>query len=179
MTEMVTREEYLEQTKQIYALMGEFVVEFEQVCLSLKTGITILANLQGLKNQELMNAVLAEYTAHPLLKVFISVFCDEQDKVEGLSGRLKEINLRMTKLTELRNDYVHGTLFVGFGNEKTESYEKANGFKLKNTKKGVKVNALNIDDETFKPIIKECRALKDYVHETYCQVILAYTQGEK
>lgn len=173
MPEMITREQYLEQTKQVYALMGEFVVEFEQVCLSLKTGITILTNLHGLKNQQLINAVLAEYTAYPLLKVFISVFLEEKENVNDMPERLKEINSRMTKLTEIRNDYVHGTLFVGFGNEQTQTYETANGFKLKNTKKGVVVNNLTINDETFMEHVTECRSLKKYINETFSKVILS------
>lgn len=174
MGSVLSEDDYKKQTSALYALMGEFVVEFEQICLAMKMGITQLSGIYGLSNQQLMNSVLAEYTAHPLLKVYHSTFIEVKWSNDEIKTNLNEVHRRMTKLIELRNDYVHGTMFVGYGNGTETEITSAGGFKLKNSKPGVKITRLTLDENTFRPIIDECRSLADLVRKTSSMVFLQY-----
>ncbi|MBQ4775614.1 hypothetical protein [Pectobacterium versatile] len=173
MSRNISDEDYRAQKRDLYALLGEFAAEFEIICLHMRNGITMLASQSGLKDQNIMQAALAEYTAHPLLKVFRSMFMDSKFINKDIEKNLTEINKRMTALIETRNSYIHGTFFVGYGNGTETEFKSANGHKLKNTSKGVRIERHSIDETTFRPHIQECHDLADLVLCTWTKALLS------
>lgn len=167
MTRAISNEDYLRQTAALYSLMGEFAVEFEIICLNMRTGITMLAERSGLQDQNIMQAAMAEYSASPLLKVFRSMFMDSNWITSEVEQSLKDINRRMTKLIETRNQYIHGSVFVGYGNGNETEFTYASGHKIVNTAKGTSIKVLLVDEENFRPILTECRELAELVHKTW------------
>lgn len=167
MSRVISDEDYKAQKSAIYALLGEFAAEFEVICLHLRSGISMLASQSGLKDQQIMQSALAEYTAAPLLRVFRSMFMDSQWINTHVENEISEINRRMGKLIESRNTYIHGTHFVGYGNGTETEFTGASGFKTKNTGKGLSTENLSIDEATFRPLIDECYALQKLVLQTW------------
>lgn len=167
MTRKISDEDYQSQTGALYSLMGEFAVEFEIICLNMRMGISMQAYNSGLTDQNIMQAAMAEYTAYPLLKVFRSMFMDSNWITEEVEESLKEINKRMSKLIETRNDYIHGSLFVGYGTGNETEFVHARGHKIKNTANGTSITQLAVDEATFRPILKECRELAAFVQKTW------------
>lgn len=171
MTRAISDEDYIQQTGALYSLMGEFAVEFEIICLNMRMGITMLAQRSGLQDQNIMQAAMAEYTAYPLLKVFRSMFMDSNWITHEVEGALKDINKRMSRLIETRNDYIHGTVFVGYGNGSETEFLTASGHKIKNTASGTSTTQLSVDEETFRPILNECRELAALVRATWVRAL--------
>lgn len=167
MTRAISDNDYRSQKAVLYSLMGEFAVEFEIICLNMRMGITMLATQSGLQDQNIMQAAMAEYSAAPLLKVFRSMFMDSKWITTEVEQFLKDINRRMIKLTETRNQYIHGTIFVGWGNGDETEFTHANGHKIVNTSTGTEIKNFTVDEETFRPILKECRELAALVQETW------------
>lgn len=171
MARAISDEDYRSQITELYSLIGEFSVEFEIICLKMRMGITMLATRSGLRDQNIMQAAMAEYTAYPLLKVFRSMFMDSNWITKEVEDSLKDINKRMSRLIETRNDYIHGTHFVGYGSGSEKEFRTANGHKIKNTASGTSITHLSIDEDTFRPILTECRELAALVDKT-CLVAL-------
>lgn len=163
----VINEDYKAQKSAIYALLGEFAVEFEIICLHMRSGITMLATASGLKDQNIMQVALAEYTADPLLRVFRSMYMDSQWINHEVEKNLTAINRRMSDLTKSRNAYIHGSHFVGYGNGTETEFTRASGLKTKNTAKGLSTESLSIDEATLRPLIQECYDLQKLVMTTW------------
>jgi beta-mannanase len=139
-----------EQTAEIYAAIGQFAVKFEHVCHSMQMGIMAILQKHGLKDQTIGQAVLAGMTAGPLRESFISViqktyhpWSDKEQKM------IKNINQRIQKLIETRNDMLHRMWFVGWGSESQEDFSSAHGSKFKNTGKGVEQRGLDYSASDF------------------------------
>jgi hypothetical protein len=61
------------QTLELHAAIGEFVVQFEHVCRAMQTAILFLLHGQGLRNQSVANILLAGYTVEPLRQLLESL----------------------------------------------------------------------------------------------------------
>ena len=70
------REQYEEQTEEIYAAIGRFTVKFEHVCHAMHSGIFMMLSFAGLRNQSIGQAVLADLTAERLRKMFAAVLAE-------------------------------------------------------------------------------------------------------
>lgn len=148
--------------KEQYALIGEFAVQFEHVCHSMRSGIVMLMSIGGLRDQTLARAVCAELTAYPLLQAFNSVvlatraFSDFETKVFGL------VHKRVSRLIETRNRLIHGTTFVGSFGSKDTDFSAAFGVKDKNLKSsGVELQHYVVSEASMRPMIDECRTVGD------------------
>jgi hypothetical protein len=135
MTEPSRETARLTQMNEIYQALGRFLVEFSRIVHSME--IELYFSIGG--DQQLLRAITAELTANPLAQAWRSVMTKatdlSDDDREVLSGLRAEINV----LIELRNDWMHGTWFVGYGNETTTDWSAASLLRLENTKEGVVV----------------------------------------
>jgi len=56
---MGEKESYID----IYTRIGEFVVEFEQICHTIESGIRCILSKEGLENEQIHEILLAGFTA--------------------------------------------------------------------------------------------------------------------
>ena len=88
------------ETKEQYAIIGEFAVKFEHVCEAVRSGIVWLLHENGLTNQAISNILLARRGAINLKEDFRSLIEETQtltDKDKGTSKNPR-INLHEHKI---------------------------------------------------------------------------------
>jgi hypothetical protein len=125
-----------EQTAALYAAIGRFVVEFEQMCFAMSNAVLFALHNGGLKDQQLGNAMLAGLTAGPLREMTLSVFAHlYRDDLAGLQI-VRDLAARTQQLTTSRNEIIHSTWFIGWASQEDTDFSRASGMKLKNTKSG-------------------------------------------
>ncbi len=129
-------EKYKVQTKGWYAALGQFVVQFEDVCSNMETCIIFALHSDGLRNQNLAQALLADLTAAPLLQSFRAIVAElRKNDIEDLRI-LDNASKRVEKLIEQRNEVVHRTWFVGWAAVEQEDFSTVSSWKFKKTKRG-------------------------------------------
>jgi hypothetical protein len=123
----------LAQMNEIYQALGRFLVEFSRMVHAMENSLHFAVG----GGQQLLRAITAELTASPLAQAWRSVMTKatvlSEDDLSVLAGLRNEV----TGLIELRNDWMHGTWFVGYGNETTDDWSEAALARFKNTKQGV------------------------------------------
>lgn len=139
MNEAERFEIWKQQTEEIYRGIGEFVVKFEVVCFSMSLCVQAMLERSGLKNQQISQVLLAGLTAEPLRTLFGALAAETNWLSEEERDKLKSILSGFQRLTEKRNDIVHGTWLLDFGNYASHQsdFGKAIGFKYHKNKNGV------------------------------------------
>lgn len=156
------QETYEKQTAQLYAGLGEFVAQFEQMIFAMRY-VLPMAFGGGRDLTALIAPAYAELTADPLRRVFgatMAIAIDQsqlppEEKAVGYKV-LKGIVKRVQTLTEKRNEIVHGTWFIGWASSDQTDFSKASGFKPKNTKDGVSHKNISRTRADFDDLIIDC-----------------------
>lgn len=151
------------QTRELYANIGEFVVKFEHVYHAMQTAITFMLHGQGLQNQQVANVLLAGYTADPLRTLFESLIGEIVNPNDDERKIIKNILSRIQKITEKRNDVVHSTWFIGWGNETTQDFSEAPGYRLHKNKQSAALKAFKYKAEDFSAFVEEADKLSALV----------------
>ena len=152
-------ETYKAQTTEQYAVLGQFIQEFGQICNWLQTSFVQLLQGQGLREQTIAKIIIGNraITAEPLVQI-----------MEGLTGHLlgddkagKEIFGQITKrfryLIVSRNDFVHGTWFIGWANETDIDFSEIRGTRLIPNKKGEAHRELPKSVEEIQALVEEAK----------------------
>jgi hypothetical protein len=116
---------------QIYEALGRFVVEFSRMVAAMEHGLYFAVG----GNQHLFFAVTAEITADPLARAWRSIMAESQDLKEDDRKVLSDIYKEIVDLIRLRNDWSHGTWYVGYG-KSTDDWSKAALDRFKNSSTG-------------------------------------------
>ncbi len=148
-----------EDVDDLYRSIGEFVVKFEHVCFAVQTGILFLLDQAGLHNQNISQVLLAGVTADPLRTLFESLVAETQTLNDIELKMVKNALKRFQKLTEERNDIVHSTWFIGWGNENTTDFSNAAGMKYHKNKSGAVVKSFGRKAEDFVKLSQEAESL--------------------
>lgn len=133
MTEPSRETARLAQTNEIYQALGQFLVEFSRMVNMMEGDLYFAVG----GNQHLFWSVTAELTADPLARAWRSVMAQSTDLSEDDRKVLSGIYGEITDLITLRNDWSHGTWYVGYGNESTDDWSKAALHRFKNSSKGL------------------------------------------
>ena len=133
MTEPSRETVRLAQVNEIYQALGQFLVEFSRMVHSMETNLHFAVG----GDQQLLMAVTVELTAYPLAQAWRSVMTKATDISDDDRKVLSGLRAEIGDLIELRNNWMHGTWFVGYGNETTTDWSKAALSRFKNTKEGV------------------------------------------
>jgi hypothetical protein len=159
------RERHRKQTEQIYAGIGRFAVKFEHVCHAMHSCVMNLLQHNGLKNQQLANAVLEGLTAEPLRRMLAAAIAEtKRDQLIGEEKQiLDNIIRRIVDLTEARNDVLHRTWFVGWAALADDDFSTTAGWKFKNTKKGVEFRPLEYTSANFESLATEADRLTEII----------------
>lgn len=163
MTEDERRELWRAQTDVLYRSIGEFVVVFELVCLSISLCVKATFERAGLRNQRIGDVLLAGMTAEPLRALLESLVAEtawlrpaEQDALKGLLTRFQ-------KLASERNEVVHGMWLIQFENYASHQsdFKTATGLKFHKNKDGAATKLLERSVADLDALIGESRALRD------------------
>lgn len=152
---------YERQTKEQYAAIGKFVVKFELVCFYLRSTMSNFLQSSGLKKQELARIVFGHrsMTADALREVYMAMTVE----LYGDNVVLKDFRSRFQRLTEKRNDIVHGTWFVGWASEDQEDFSAIRGFKDSISKSGSGFKPLPESVEKIAALTREAEELGSLV----------------
>jgi hypothetical protein len=150
-----------EQERDLYAAVGKFVVSFEHVCRAMQECVVSVLSKDGLKTESLARAPLVGLTARPLFKSFKAVVTEfRKDDPEDMRI-LENVFKRIERLIETRNDVIHQTWLIGWGEPKEPS--KAKGWKFRLTKHGVESIRREATVEEFNCLSEQAAELSDIV----------------
>ena len=133
MTERPSEIDRTVQVSAIYDALGRFVVEFSRMVNAME--FSLYFSVGG--NQQLFGAVTAELTAYPLAQAWRSIMAKTADLKEEDRKVLSGIHAEIVYLITLRNDWSHGTWFVGYGDVSTTDWSSAALHRLKNSANGL------------------------------------------
>lgn len=158
MTEETTR--YYDE---LYAAIGKFCVEFEQLCFEIQNTIMTILDREGLQNEGLLKILLAGDTAEPLRQKLLALLPmtvslnDQEKKI------VKNIFSRIQKLINLRNDILHATWFVGWVREPIDMAKSAMGQKYDKNKEGKNTKKFNYKVADFSELTEKAMRLKSLI----------------
>jgi hypothetical protein len=131
MTEPHDKTGPMAEVDEIYQALGQFFVQFSHMVHAMETDLFFIVG----GNQQLLHAITAELTADPLARAWRSVITQTTDLTDDEIRILSVLHTEITRPITLRNDWAHGTWFVGFGDE--VGWPKAVLTRFKNSAKGL------------------------------------------
>ncbi len=159
MSEEQRKEQWKKDTAELYCAIGEFVVKFEHVCHAIQTAIVFLLARAGLRNQSVTQILLAGATADPLRTLFESLVSQIQTLNDNERKIMKNALNRFQKLTAKRNDIVHSTWFIDWGNESSTDFSETTGIKYHKNKDGAVVKSFRRKADDFRELTEEAESL--------------------
>ncbi len=163
-----------QQTNEIYAAIGKYVIAFELLVHAVRTACILLTTANN-KHQQLMNIIFHHklMSAWPIFDVYQSLvghLVFEHDTNDGANSEetkiirdvLKQINIDYQAICDKRNDHLHATWLVGWGNETTTDFSKIGFIKGKPTRDGLKFMPGPENAEGVTALAKECDDLTDF-----------------
>jgi hypothetical protein len=95
------------QAKEFISSLGTFVITFERVCDAMRQCILLIFRKEGLRNQSIAQAVIADRTAAPLREMLGSVYsCLKDQDAKDRKAVLKLLQ-RIDALGKFRNQLLH------------------------------------------------------------------------
>ena len=149
------------QTKELYRAIGEFAVAFEYMNDAVWNCVMWLLQCAGLKDQSITQILLAKHTADPLRDLLKSLIGHMRPPNPEEEKIIADLFKRHLKLTQKRNDYLHGTWFIGWGNEQTTDWSVAHGHKRDRNSQGANIKAFEFTATDFDALVREANALGD------------------
>lgn len=131
-----TKKKFKEQTKDLYAALGRFAVEFEHICNYLRLIIMTILSKEGLNNDKVMQIILADQTAEPLRALVMPLISETQELTEADRKIVSKILTLVQELTKIRNNVIHGTWYIGWVSIGNDECTGAPGVKFKKDQKG-------------------------------------------
>ncbi|EOB2787408.1 hypothetical protein ACIL20_004237 [Vibrio vulnificus] len=125
--------------------------------------ITFIMHGQGLKNQNVANIILAGYTADPLRTLLESLTNEVTELSSNEKKIVKNIFTRIQKITSVRNDIVHSTWFIGYGNSTTTDFSETSGLKLHKNRNGADFKSFKYVAEDYSVFTDEADKLQSLV----------------
>ena len=166
-------EKFKTQTDALYAGLGRFVVNFEGLVAMMRDVIAShVGNVPApyhVRHQQVARIFTADLTAYPLTKTFRSILLLRLDSYGNLEQRPQIEKLISTLCSQIddinkeRNKLLHGTWLIEYTSEDQQDFSQAEGYKTTNTAKGLRLDQLTHDAESFSETAEKCRVLRDLV----------------
>jgi len=161
------KKKYEEQTEDLYAALGKFAVEFEHICNYLRLIIMAILNNEGLRNEKVMQILLADLTADPLRAQVMSLVAETQGLSDAEIENINNILNRVQNLTKTRNDVLHGTWYIGWAGVGDNEFTAAPGIKIKRNKKGTAPKTFEWKEKDFDELSVEAVELWSLLARLY------------
>jgi hypothetical protein len=143
-----------------YRLIGEFCVQFEEICFLMEECACNVLNKNGLKNDRIQKVLLAGLTAEPLQRMLRALLM-EHFKEERYKTVIAVFFRDFEKLTSMRNSIVHGKWNPPIDDENWRRKDNAVlSRKLKTSKRGEESEYLKYRIDDFQKYIDECKRLQ-------------------
>lgn len=167
-------EKFKLQTDSLYAGLGRFVVDFEELVAAMRQVIALhVGNVpvpHHIRLQQIANIFTADLTADPLARTFRSILLlafqtyNHQDQLPTIEKLLTNLCTRIDGINKKRNTFLHGTWHINHASEDQQDFSLAKGVKATNTSKGLRLDRLEHTAENFLEAAEECRVLRKLVH---------------
>ena len=112
---------------ELYAAIGKFCVEFEQLCFEIQNTIMTILDKEGLQNEAVLKILLSGDTAEPLRQKLLALLPATVSLNDQEKKIVKNMFSRIQKLINLRNDILHATWFIGWVREPIDISRSAMG----------------------------------------------------
>lgn len=152
---------------QEFALIGRYIVAFEEVLEAMRTTINSILLRNGLDDTDMRVIVTTGLTASPLKDIFRSfvlrdvyLWQQSDETKENMRLVLREILKQVDELTTKRNDIVHGTWEMGSNTFDPEVRTPMFGFKYKHSGQGL-WGTLAPDPRELETLIQDCKQTKE------------------
>lgn len=159
----MSNEKYQRQTQELYALIGEFVVKFEMLCQHMRLAILMNCSDSSIDSKRSLHALMAEMAASQLLNSFKAVMFEQPNQTEFGRKLFSTLCNQIKILIEQRNEIVHGTHYIGWGNQDTEDWSSVDRVRMKITKDGLDFRSQVINEESMRPLIEDCDSFAQHV----------------
>lgn len=167
------KEKFKLQTDGLYAGLGHFVVNFEELVAAMRQVISLhVAQVPPpfhMRQQQVANIFTSDLTADPLSRVFRSILLltledyQRQEQRPEIEKLLSNLCSRIDKVNKTRNTFLHGTWFINYASEEQQDFSLAKGMKATNTAKGLRLDHMEHDVDSFSESTEECRTLRELV----------------
>ena len=147
------------QIGALYRAIGEFAVAFEGISHQQWRCINFLLKGAGLRDERVTQILLAGQTSEPIRALLQSLIGQLRPDDADERAIVKNLFDRHQKLISRRNEVMHGTWMIGYGNAQTTDWGTAYGWKLGKNKEGAKVRGFEYRVEDFNELTKEAKAL--------------------
>lgn len=165
------------QSTEIHAALGRYVDAFEQLVHAIRGGCIMLTG-HNPKRQQLMSIIFNYHTmtAEPLFNIFRAIVGqmlkdrDAQvaaDERAAILGALKTFARDYQTAIKTRNDYLHGTWFIGWGSAETEDFSEIGFTKFRVRSEGLAPVSGPKSAQEIDALAVECRRLQDYFYGFY------------
>ena len=159
MNEEQRKRRWKRDTDELYRAIGEFLVKFEHVSFEIQRGLMFLLEGVGLRDQRVSQILLSGMTAEPLRTLYVSLIAHTHTLTKIERKIIDNAVTRFQKLIEERNDMVHSTWFIGYGNEQTVDFSEARGHKFHKNKNGWAMKSFGKKAEDFRILSQEAESL--------------------
>lgn len=173
MTPEERKEKFNSQTDGLYAGLGRFVVSFEELLAAMRMMINLhVAQVPApfhMRQQRVAHIFTADLTADPLARTFRSILLlalesyKDQEQLPAVEKLLSNLFSRIDSINKKRNTFLHGTWHINYASEDQQDFSLAKGFKATNTAKGLRLDQLEHNAESFSAAAEECGVLRDLV----------------
>ena len=148
-----------EQSEDQYRSIGKFAVKFEHVCEAIHSTMLFMLHNEGIKNQKVIQVLLANHTAEPLRVLFESLISVTQSLSQEESKIINSVLKRFQELTSKRNDIIHGTWYIGWAATTDTDFSTAIGLKHHRNKAGTTMKRFEFSTCDFDVLTQEAEAL--------------------
>lgn len=101
---------------EYYSVLGEFVVNFENIVFDIKQDCSFILKSKGLKDEILGEIIFGQrfFTAEPIVSCYVTMvhhIVKHANEKEKITKQLNDIRTKFSKLIEVRNGILHSTHF--------------------------------------------------------------------
>ena len=155
------------QVNALHQAIGEFAVAFENVSHQQFRCVEVLLNSVGLRDQHVIQVLLAGYTAEPMRVLLQSLIGELRKMDDAEQSIIKNLISRHQKLISRRNEVMHSTWMIGYSNEYSEDAGTAIGWKLGKNRKGANLKGFKYRAEDFESLTDEANRLASAFFRMY------------
>jgi hypothetical protein len=162
------------ETTEQFASIGRFVQEFELLVDALRS-FPVLYLSDGIPRRQRLISIILHHqvmTAGPLMAIYRNMIFEmltqegaaqSQQEKDATRSVLRHICTRVQKLTETRNELLHGTWFIGWARAEETDSSTMSGRRLEGTKQGLEERPLPETVAAMDALTEEARSVKDLV----------------
>ncbi len=165
------------QTKEIYELIGQYVVAFEECCEIIRMFITSILATNGLKNEILSQVLVSEVTAKKLGNCLVALLYESCTLTDNEELVVRKFNKFFQKACEQRNKFLHAFWFIG-GNAFTHA-PKTSISNSKLTKSGLDHRHEELDADGLREYITYTCKLNLYIKNMHAYFVLKICYKQK